>query len=501
MLSLPLDTERLTDLFVVSPGPLSSIARRVRSMSDLERQALAMGFELELAGRTEAVPFAIDRCLFDRMQRAAVQRLRAARCFLEDIYSRREPRITREHPELSLLLQTSPYFDEGVVGTEMASSEAWDFVLAMDWVVVRNRWGELEARIVESDSGGVAGVFHTAMIHEAVSCAWSEYELSIEFEDSRSHIFELLTRLSTMAARRGGHPLFYTEHDLERVFRTPNSRGLQRWLADADIPVASNWNNSALQYVGGRFGFNGREIASWYLRSYTSSLDPTWPGYAKVREIYDNPYDRSLAIDGFWRNYVDGGYRSWTTNNPVGCEIFVDKAISTFLGRMIRFYLPHEHFEFDGDCHVLLIDSHGRRRSEVLEEIRRNPSEWVIKPRRSRGGGLGVCIGALYESRPDDVGRTWDDIVSLVDQQPGAFVAQEYAERSELQNIGLEESRQFEVRNIAWSLDGRVDAASSVLVRSSPKGGAHQNIMGHPENSRVPIVVPRNGKPLARSPG
>jgi len=470
--------------------------RRIMSVyGKIDRQALRAKM-MELTGyEMEPVPFVLDREIYDRLQAASKQRIAAARMFLKDIYSSEDPEIYKVYPQLRYIVETNPYFAKEAVGTEMARTIDWDFVLAMDWVIRKNPDGTLGISILESDSGSIGGYHRLAFVHEALIRAWGDIPGFDQFEDVRDQVHLQIQQHLEKARRFGnGSTILYTEADNIELFGPGSGpHPLKDWLAEANIPLVSNWNRNwndgGIEYdkVAGLYTYKGEPISSWYFRYYTSSLDPSTPLYNTIGTNYKNEFELSHAIPEFWKHYMEGGFKRWYMLNAIGSEVFVDKGTSAFIPQMINFYLRKLPIINDTP-YQLFINEDGSFNPELLKEVSKDRANFVVKSRAESGQGGGVFIGQIMPGQTKKHGLTWNQMIEEVRKNPVGYVVQGYFEEYLLKTADGE-LRSIEGRNIAWTSEGKPYTVDPIYIRSGPPGET-RNLTGQEgTTSIIPVVV------------
>jgi len=436
-------------------------------------------------------PEIISRNTYELMSKAAVQRTSAASKFCADVYANDDPRVLRDIKGLREVLATNDHFLPELIGTPMAKSINWDFMMALDWVFEDcNR--RAVPKIIESDTGGVGGPIRLALIFRAIADVLPEHSLRELIEDGAQYIEAIFRRFKAASGtRRGTSLVLMTEDDLHGVLSRDSSY-LKQLLEQHGIDALSSWNRNSFSYSpeAHRLVFNGTPVRGMWLHYFTTALDPTFQGFNRVREIYqDEIFDRH-ALPRFWEVFVRNAFKDCYLHSPIGAEMFTDKATSSYLSHLIRFYLSEEPIVQD-EGYITFFDSDGARYDQI-SLVFDDRDHWVIKPRSSAGGGSGVVIG------PSTPANVWFALKQKVKAHPQKYVAQPVYSALPFSAMGGVSSRYPEFRILAYGVKGKVHPVLGIMARTAEHSDTHKNLANHPGNTLVPILIPRT-EPIDRT--
>jgi hypothetical protein len=478
--------------FVTEGDPtVREIHRIVAAMGEPARDALAAQFQALVGYRLELAPVTIRRDVHDSVEAAAQQWLRATVALLKDVYGSSSPAVLTAYPELRFVLDTSPYFSEEIVGTRMVTTEPWDIVVAMDWLLERNVDGSLAVRILEGGAGCLGGLDWTSFVARAMADAWSSVAGFDRFEDGTAAVKKMIVESGRRASEAGGIAVNYQEQDLPGILGRSAMHPFRIWLEGGRTPLISSWNKHELEYVAseGYYFYRGQRVTSFWLQYSPSTLDPTMPTYRRVGAAYKTEYHLSHALPGFWHRYVfEGGHERWRVLNPLGCELACDKAVLACLPKLVRFYLNEEPLIASTE-YELFIDKDGVVNADRIEEVFSNPERWVVKSRIDNSEGKGVFVGAFLANGAKRHGRSWSQLRDEVVKAPLLFTCQKFFKEQTIDMPGSG-PRAFEIRSLAWTSDGQANSVGTPFVRSSPPGMT-RTLTGQDTSSVIPVLVPR----------
>jgi leucyl/phenylalanyl-tRNA---protein transferase len=429
-------------------------------------------------------PEIISRSIYEMMSRAAVQRTTAASKFCAEVYASPDPQVLREIQGLREVLTTNDHFFPELIGTRVATSISWDFVMALDWVFERSGHRAVP-KIIESDSGGVGGPIRLALIYRAIAELLPRHSMREFIEDGSQYLEALFRRFKSAAGTRSDSVLlFMTEDDLSGLLSQGESY-LKQLLEQHGINVLSSWNRQSFSCSddADRWLLNGTPVHGIWLHYFATALDRTFRGFHRVRTLYQDEIFERHALPRFWEIYARGAFKDCYLHGPIGAEIFTDKATSNYLDRLIRYYLCEEPI-FPDESYVTFFDRDGTR-SDQVSRVFDNRNRWVIKPRASAGGGSGVVIG------PSTSTKVWFELKGTVTADPQKYVAQPVYDALPFSAMGGISSRYPEFRVLAYGVKGKVHPVFGVMARTAQRADAHKNLTNHPGNTLVPILIPR----------
>lgn len=355
------------------------IDARERICSELAAAGVVFGGEQPRPFDVDSVPRIVERDEWEGLERGLRQRVRALNAFLADVYGRR--RIVDAGIVPVALIETAEWFEPAMAGADMPTVVA--HVAGPD--LVRGADGEL--RVLEDNLRAPSGL---------------AYALA-----ARATMEPLIERcgLEPLSLDAGIEALGVTLRDA-----APGPGPSECTVLLNDGPGASALYEH--RELARKLGLELAAPADLHLDGDTLML-----GERAVDVIYRRVDDERLlstdAVPTPLGELLIEPLRSGTlacVNSP-GSGIADDKAIHTYVERMIGFYL---------DEPVLLASVPGVHLGEPgeLEPALERIGELVIKP-RSEFGGTGVLIGPLAEE--EQIER----VSELVRGDPGAYVAQE----------------------------------------------------------------------------
>ncbi|HRI12791.1 MAG TPA: circularly permuted type 2 ATP-grasp protein [Verrucomicrobiota bacterium] len=431
----------------------------------------------------EVFPEVISRRIYDRMLNAVVQRTRAGSRFCADLYRGYDPEVFRAIPGLREVIDTNDHFFPELVGTPMARAIPWDFVMALDWTF-EVQGGRATPRLIESDTGGVGGPIRLALLFEGMKALLPKRALKKRMEDGSAYLHALFGRFKAVAGVDSRSLcLLITEDDLSPLFGNAEKSFLERLLDRHKIRTLSSWNRASLLYSETEPGFlfEGLPVKGAWVRYYSTALDPEVPGYSRVREVYEHDLFKRHAMPGFWRNYLDQTYRNCYVHNPIGAELFTDKATGSYMNKFIEYYLSETPL-LDDQAYVTFFGSSARA---PIEDVFDDQEKWVVKSRASTGAGSGVTIGRSCSR------AAWDELRTRVQTSPELYIAQRLYETATFSELGGLSKRYPEFRVLAYGIGGRIYPISGVMARTSGSPHEHRSISTGGSNSFVPILIPR----------
>lgn len=473
-----------------------SISKLWQEMSEEEKIA-AKTHLLEGAGyAVEPVPFALNPMTWRFLKEASIQRARAAKAFLEDVYRNKHPYFIEEHPEMQEILESSKAFIDELVGTEAIRNVPFDFSMAMDSVLVRDSEGRNQFRILESDTGAIGGNIRLAQIAHGLYEIWPKLIYDGRYQDSREYLFQRMSRAVELGLQKSGESnptvLMYTEED--PAFLPGKNSVVQDWFHRFGISTVSSWTKSQIVYdpVKAQYTLDGRPVAHIWLDYYQGQLDPQLPSFKKLpASLREDPYELGHAIPEFWLNWIQQGYKNWSQWNIIGAELFCDKAISAFLPEMIRTYLNEEPL-IDGQNYRIFKGINDFETRASIDKVFAHQNDYVVKNRAPVGGGAEVYIGRFMKDGKKN-NLTWQELKREVEKSPLDWVYQEFLSEEALV---LPDGRQrsFELRTIVNVDDGTAYPVNGVYIRSAAIGNG-RNLTGSRDQvdpaSVIPVLVPQ----------
>lgn len=365
-----------------------------------------------------------------------------------------------------------------------------NFEMAMDWTVAPDGSGTLMPVLLENDTCAIGGLLTLAAMWHAWRRCWKTADLS-DFEDNTLYLNSLLDEINAQSRAFGnGIPLVFVEKCLH-PYLGPNATSWLRKALDArGIRVCGPWNKRHLRFDrhSNRYIFSGQPVSFLMLYYYPFTFDTTYDEYSGVAPMYKTAYERSHAVNGYWRSFHGGGYRLWGQTNPLGSELFCDKAIVAFLPNLVRFYLKNEP-ELRETGYRLFCQRSAGDLNVSLSEVFDDPHRWVVKSRRDSGMGLGVFIGQSMCDGQVQNGLTWQQLRQEVQRSPESYVAQRYFTDLEAHVAGAG-LVSFELRNIVHIFGEKRLTVEPLLMRAAPRG-ERRNISSNPRCRCIPVLCPR----------
>jgi uncharacterized circularly permuted ATP-grasp superfamily protein len=428
--------------------------------------------------------------VFEKLGEAALQRSQAAAMFCRDVYRKRDPVIFRRYPALKNILETNPYFVSSVVGHPTAVRREWDFAMAMDWAFEGSD-NIARVRLVESDTGGIGGMLRIAMTYEAFRSLLTASGMSTHVRDSSEYLTEFLERFRSLC---GTDPkvLIFSEDDLKdqildrwgRSGTTFHPSGGRSYLAsilrNKRIETLGSWNRNRIDVKSRRdaYLFDGSPLDGIIVRYWPSAIDPTGDWFDAISEAFiGDVYDRHF-VPGFWGPWLSGA--SCRVFNPLGCELFADKATSSFIEDLIKFYLE-ESPKINDQSYVTFMGDHS---SKLIDRVFGQKDAWVVKRRVTPGSAHGVEIGAKVTS------ARWEALKLEVARSPEKFVAQRLIQSASFASLGGSCTLYPELRIVSYTMDGEAFLIPGVLARCSPSQVALRTLRDE-DNSIIPVFLGR----------
>jgi uncharacterized circularly permuted ATP-grasp superfamily protein len=252
--------------------------------------------------------------------------------------------------------------------------------------------------------------------------------------------------------------------------------------------IAGPWNKKLLKFSRSsrKYFFDGEPVSLFMLYYYPFCFDRRFSQYKRVSQAYRNPYEYSHAVDGFWTNFFTGGFRRWAQTNPLGSDLFADKAVVAFLPELVRHYL-HKKAAISKSTYMTLVGEDGRPARDRLQMVFDNRSRWVIKSRLDSGMGVGVFVGRSMAGRKRMNDLNWEQLRQRVSKFPMGYVAQELVE--DVPIIGTSGCPvSFEMRNIVHTFGEDVVQIDPLLMRVAPVGET-RSIASNPNCRRVHVLT------------
>lgn len=452
--------------------------------------------------RSEPVPVVIRRDVWDMLKASSEQRARAATAFLRDIYSSDRPAIYEKHPELKAIVESSPGFVREVVGQPFVKEVGFDIVLAMDIVIVRNTDGTFAIRTLESDSGNIGGNLRMPSLFQGLTKIWGGSDLTHDFVDTRASVAERMLRHSVRALGRNGFSLMFTEH--EEGYSENDKTWIRSEFDDHNVLVTSYWGIPKLEYNEKEniyyYEQNGYKfpITDFWLEHYSQAFDPNVPSFANLPDSKTkDEFMIQHQLPGFWKHYMNGGYKHWAQTNALGSEVFCDKAISAYLPQMVEFYLNESPILQDRPYRSFAQGSKKEIRS-FIDHVFKNRAQYVVKSRRDSGQGHGVYVGAFLGDDKTKNGLTWGQVKNLVMRNPVEWIVQDFFKEETIPLIDGR-VRAFEIRTITNTFNGKPYTLDAAYIRSS-NPGTFRNMSGTKSASAdeellkpsiIPVLIPK----------
>lgn len=418
------------------------IGERERVESELAAAGVVFGGDQARPFEVDPVPRIVERGEWEKLERGLRQRVRALNAFLADVYGER--RIVESGIVPAAVIETAEWYEPAMAAADMPLVLA--HVAGPD--LVRGADGEL--RVLEDNLRAPSGLAFSLAARAA---------------------------MEPLIERCGLKPLSL-DPGIEALGRTLRDAAPGSGIAECIVLLNDGSGASALYEHRELAGALGLELAA--PDDLDLAEDTLMFGERRVDVIYRRVDDERLLLrDGAPTTLGElliEPLRSGTlacVNSP-GSGIADDKAIHTYVERMISFYLNEP---------VLLASVPGVHLGEPgkLEPALERIGELVIKP-RSEFGGDGVLIGPLADE------AQIERVAKVVRGDPGAYVAQEPVALSVHPTVidGRLKSRHVDLRPFVITNPGNPDdvtvvpggltrfarGAGEMVVNSGQGGGA-----------------------------
>ena len=400
----------------------------------------------------DIIPRIIEKKEWNKVSKGLLQRVRALNLFIDDVYN--EKKIFKEKLIPEELIFKSPYYLKQCEGFS-PKHKAWSNISGVD--LIKNKDGEF---LVLEDNlrvpSGVSYMLENRMVMRDVFP-----ELFTRHKVSSIHQYpnRLYSCMQECVPKKTKNP--------HMVLLTPgvyNSAYFEHeFLAD----------QMGIALVEGKDLFVEKDFV--YMKTVKGPL--------KVDCIYRRIDDNFLDPKVFYKKSllgVAGLFKSWIKGNVAivnapGTGIADDKAIYSYVGEMIKFYLSEEP-------KINQVETFLCRNKLEREHVLENISKLVVKPTNGSGGN-GIMIGPKASTKEKN------DFINKINKDPKGYIAQPLEVLSTTPTISENsiEPRHLDLRpfilsgKTSWVTTGGLTRVAlrkgSTIVNSSQGGGSKDTLV------------------------
>lgn len=324
---------------------------------------------------------------WERLERGLLQRVRALNLFLHDLYHGQE--IVKEGLVPGELVYTNPSFRPQMVGVPLPFG-AYTHVVGCDLI----RGADGVYRVLEDNLRSPSGVSYMLANRQVMARSFPKLMMRQRVRPITGYTTALFETLRSLSPRDVGDPTVvvltpgqfnsaYFEHSyLAQQMGVELVEGRDLFVADRRV-----W----MRTTRGR-----QQVDVIYRRIDDDFLDP----------LAFRP-DSSLGVPGLMEVYAEGRV---ALANAVGTGVADDKAVYTFVPKMIRYYLNE-------DPVIPNVETFLGSEPETLEHICDRAPELVIKE-VGGAGGYGMLVG------PEATPERCKEFVAQVRRNPHNYIAQ-----------------------------------------------------------------------------
>lgn len=365
-----------------------------------------------------ALPRVITKDEFKILQSGTEQRARAIQAFLKDYYSRGDFYIRNQIIPKEVV--DSALFRNNELKYKMILKKN-DFNFWYGPDVIRDVTGTF--RVVEDNLGYIGGMGDLIRARESLMKNIPQYKEALKGLNNPALFYEeMLNRYTKIANEKKGIPLLImyeenvsADNEDKRIKNLFSKHGIETYYyfhasGNSKKSLIIRNNELFLQSVEGR-KTNLQKVSHVILDMEPSDFAPI---------------NSKNKLHGFWKLVGEGKI---SVTNSVGTEFVNDKGIYPYVEKMIEGYL-HENpiLKNIETSFGATISSKGIQLNEnLIQEVRKNPQDWVIKGVMGRGGDS-VYIGK--KMTPLEV----EQVLLNVIKNPAAYIFQKYTHLSVLDN-------------------------------------------------------------------
>ena len=431
----------------------ASLTERTHAMhQELYRQGITFAIYAENETTDRVLPFdIIPRIItaleWQNIQAGVKQRIKALNCFLEDIYHKQA--ILKDGVIPCALVLNNPYYRPEMQGFDVPLG-VYVHICGID--LIRDEAGVF--RVLEDNARIPSGVSYVVNNRRTLLRLFPDIISQADIKPVEEYGQNLRRALSEVAPKNVRNPFIvllspgiYNSAYFEHVFLAQEMGVL---LVEGDDLMVKDDNV--------------------YLRA-TSGLEKVDVIYRRVDDAFLDPEvfrsDSQLGVRGIMRAYKKGNV---TIANAVGTGVADDKAVYTYMPRIIKYYLGEEAILPNVQTYICA-------EPEGLEYTLEHLADLVVKP-VGESGGYGMLIGnaATLEELAEFRAKLLEN--------PGNYISQPIMKLSVCPTLvdNAIESRHIDLRPFvvtgreSWVLPGGLTRVAlkkgSLIVNSSQGGGA-----------------------------